>query len=83
MNLLLLIVLWMTTAFSYYLIAFQLKYLGGSIYINAIITASSEIAGKLSGGAVFVRIGLRPLYYFSFGLAAVGTACIIAWPDAS
>jgi hypothetical protein len=73
----------MTTAFAYYLIAFELKYLGGSIYINAVITSLSEIAGKLSAGVVMVKIGLRPLYLFSFGFAAIGTACIIAWPSAS
>jgi MFS family permease len=67
----------MTVAFAYYLIAFELKYLSGNIYINACVTTVAEIIGKLASGVLIVKIGLRPVLLGSFALAAVGTMLLI------
>jgi MFS family permease len=73
----------MTVAFAYYLIAFELKYLHGNIYINACVTCVAEIFGKLMAGLMIVKIGLKPLYFVSFFIAAVGTALLIFFPNGS
>lgn len=73
----------MTVAFAYYLIAFELKYLHGNIYINACVTCVAEIIGKLMAGVMIVKIGLKPLYFVSFFIAAVGTALLIFFPDST
>jgi MFS family permease len=72
----------MTVAFAYYLIAFELKYLNGNIYINACVTTVAEIIGKLVSGVLIVKIGLRPVYLGSFSLAGVGTLFLILFPEA-
>ena len=82
-NLICLILLWMTVAFAYYLIAFELKYLSGNIYINACVTTVAEIIGKLASGVLIFKIGLRPVYLGSFSTAAVGTLFLILFPDAA
>ena len=51
-NMLILVTIWMTVSFSYFLINFQLKYLGGNIYVNAITTSLAEMVGKLSSSPV-------------------------------
>jgi MFS family permease len=72
----------MTVAFAYYLIAFELKYISGNIYINACVTTIAEIIGKLMSGVLIVKLGLRPVYLGSFATAAVGTLLLIFFPDA-
>jgi len=49
-NLILMMILFSASSFSYYLISYQLKYLKGDIFVNVIVSALSEMAGYLISG---------------------------------
>lgn len=48
MNLLMLMLCWMACSFGFYMLAYTLKYLEGSIFFNAYASSIAEIVGKLS-----------------------------------
>ena len=76
-NLIVLIIMWMTAAYAYYLIAFELKYLNDDIYTNSLITVAAEIIGKLLAGVFIDKIGLKPTFMISLFLALVGCLLMI------
>jgi len=80
-NLLILMFLWIVSAFDYYLINFQLKYIDGDIYTNTIISSVSEVTAYLVSGALYDRIGPKVSFIGSFALAVVGSILLIFLGD--
>ena len=72
-NLLLLLFLWVASAFDYYLINFQLKYIEGDIYTNTIVSSVSEVTAYLVSGALYEKIGTKVSFVGSFIIAAIGS----------
>ena len=72
--------IWMTTLVAYFLIAFELKYLKGDIYMNACVACVAEVIGKLSASPMLIKMGLKPLFFFSFSVAMVGTVGLAFFP---
>ena len=66
----------MTTLMAYFLIAFELKYMKGDIYMNALVACVAELIGKLSASPLLIKMGLKPLYFFSFSVAIAGAICL-------
>jgi len=52
-------VVWLSASFGYYLIGYQLKYIKGDLFINAVITSLSEIAAYLVSGFLFEKFGIK------------------------
>ena len=68
-----LMLIWISLIFAYFLISLQLKYLNPEhIYSLSVWTSVIEIIGKLSAGTVTLYIGLRPMFFLSFGVAIIG-----------
>ena len=80
-NLLILLFLWIVSAFDYYLINFQLKYIDGDIYENTIISSVSEVTAYLISGALYDKIGPKVSFIGSFVLAVVGSVLLITLGD--
>jgi Na+/melibiose symporter-like transporter len=81
-NLLILLFLWVVSAFDYYLINFQLKYIDGDIYTNTIVSSVSEVTAYLVSGALYEKIGTKISFIASFILAVVGSIFLITFGDA-
>jgi len=80
-NLIIMVLIWATVAFAYFLIAFELKYLKGNLYMNALVACVAEIIGKLSASPVLVKMGIKPLYFLAFGLASLGALFLTIFPN--
>jgi len=75
----LLLFLWVASAFNYYLINFQLKYIDGDIYTNTIVSSVSEVTAYLISGALYEKIGTRVSFIGSFIIAIVGSILLITF----
>mmetsp|Transcript_16487 Transcript_16487/g.27996 ORF Transcript_16487/g.27996 Transcript_16487/m.27996 type:complete len:168 (+) Transcript_16487:1162-1665(+) len=71
------VVVWVSASFGYYLISYQLKYIKGDIFINGIISSSSEILAYLVSGYLASILGVKRVLLFSYLLAFAGMFCIL------
>ena len=71
----------MVSAFDYYLINFQLKYIRGDIYVNTIVSSVSEVTAYLVSGALYEIIGTRVSFIASFVIAVIGSILLITLAD--
>ena len=65
--------LWIASAFDYFLINFQLKYIEGDIYINTIVSSVSEVCAYVLSGAVYGIIGPKISFVVSYIIAIIGS----------
>lgn len=72
-------VVWLSASFGYYLIGYQLKYIKGDLYVNAVITSSSEIAAYLVSGFLFEKFGIKIVLSASFLISMMGMGALIAY----
>ncbi|TNV80292.1 hypothetical protein FGO68_gene6246 [Halteria grandinella] len=79
LNLLILIFVWMASAFNYFLINFRMKYLGGNIFVNIAVAASSEIVAYTCSGIFYQKIGIRFTLMGAFAISCLGSICLIIW----
>ena len=52
-------IIWISGSFCYYLIAYELKYIRGNMYINGLISSFSELAGNIVSWILFEKIGVK------------------------
>ena len=71
-NLICMTMVWVSASFCYYLISFQLKYIQGDIWINSIVSSSSECVAFALSGIIVKKIGLKWTIVMSFIVATVG-----------
>ena len=76
-NLIVICFLWASSSFGYYTLAFALKYLSGSIFLNAYSSAAGEIVGKLSVIPVLRCTSLKGVFLVAFGIATIGTLLLV------
>ena len=76
-NLFIVIVTWLSAAFGYTLIGFEIKYLPGSLYLNVVMSAFAEASGKLYGNHLVKTLGLKRAYTLAFMIAIVGASMVI------
>ena len=70
--------IWSICTFTTVLLHFQLKYLEGSIFMNANYYAVSEILAIIFGGFIFYFMGgLKPSYILAFSISIVGALGIL------
>lgn len=68
---------WIGAEFCYWLICFQLKYIKGDIYINGIVSSSSEVIAYLVCSPIFKKIGLKNILVMCFVLGSVGMILLL------
>ena len=66
-NLLMLSIIWSSVSFAYYILAFYIRYLPGSIYSNTLASALSEILATFLSAVLFSKIGETRTFVFAFG----------------
>lgn len=71
---------WLSASFNFYLIAYQLKYLQGDLFINGIVSSLSECVAAVTTSIFLYNIGIKFSLVISFGLAAAGMLCLIFVP---
>lgn len=67
----------MACSFGFYMISYYLKYLDGSIFLNAYVSAVAEILGKLSTIVVMKYASLKRVFLYGYGLALFGIFFLI------
>jgi hypothetical protein len=72
-NLVVVLFLWVASAFDYYLINFQLKYIDGDIYVNTVVSSVSEVTAYIVSGAVYDKIGPKISFVTSFVIGIIGS----------
>ncbi len=80
-NLIILLFLWVASAFDYYLINFQLKYIDGDIYVNTIVSSVSEVTAYIVSGALYQKIGPKISFVVSFIIGIIGSLFYIIFAD--
>ena len=82
-NLISMAIIWTCSSFCYYLISYQLKYLQGNIYINSLISSSSEIVAYLTSGIMISCLGMKKTLLFSYMIALAGILALIFYKTES
>ena len=65
------------------MVSFLLKYFPGNIYVNSIMSVSSELIAYALGGVMFEKLGVKYGFIFSFGIAFAGGLAILCYEDVS
>ena len=73
--------LWIVSAFDFFLINFQLKYIKGDIYVNTIVSSVSEVSAYLISGILYQHLGTRLSFVASFTIAIIGSILYIIFGD--
>lgn len=80
-NLMILVFLWVAASFNMYMIGFYMKYIGGSIFVNTLITVLSEIPLSLLGGYFYHLKGPKIAIPVFFLIALVGGLSLLFWQN--
>lgn len=75
-NLICMMIVWVSGSFNYFLISYQLKYIEGNMYINSIVSSSSELVAFMVAGAFTERVGIKPTLLISYVIAIFGMASL-------
>ena len=80
-NLIVLVLCWCTCSIGYYVLAYVLKYLNGSIFSLGYASAAGEVFGKLSTIPILKYLSLRRVFLLSFGMSTISLALMILCAD--
>lgn len=64
--------IWVSSAFGYFLISFQLKYIQGNFFLNNITSGASEIVAYIVSGFIINFLGINLTIVISYIIAAAG-----------
>jgi hypothetical protein len=76
-NLVIMSYMWACCSFTYYMIAFQLKYLPGNIYNNNLSSTVSEFGAIILSGFMYKKLGLKLSFTILLSISVVGGLLII------
>ena len=76
-NMICMVVNWSAASLSYYLIAYQLKYIKGDMFINGLVSSTSEIAAYILSGQLLSCISIQNLLRASFLLGVAGMLALL------
>lgn len=77
-NLAIMALVWLIVSFCYYLINF-LTNTFDQVYLTAISSGVSELAGAITGGTLFAKLGLKASLSISFGFALTGSSLLLLY----
>lgn len=69
--------MWACCSFTYYMIAFQLKYLPGNVYNNNLASTVSEFGAIALSGFMYEKLGLKLSYSILLMISVVGGIFIL------
>lgn len=75
-NLIAMILVWLSASFCFYLISYQLKYIKGDMFTNGIVSSVSEIMAVTSSGIVLSFLGYTRTLTISYAIAFTGMLCL-------
>ena len=70
-------VLWLSCAFGYYLINFEIKYLPGNLYVNVMMSTVAEMCAKVLAYSQYERLGLKKCFHMGLSVALFGCVLIL------
>jgi len=76
-NLFVIAICWTSGSFNSFLISFLLKYFPGDIYVNTLVSTSSDIVASIFSGILYNRIGPKQSLFLSFSLAGAAGIAIV------
>ena len=76
-NLVIMMLTWSALGFSYTLVAFELKYLDGDIFLNSYTVGLAETVARLLAGVILLRYGIKPLFAGAFSISVVGSITLV------
>ena len=71
------VMIWLSASFGYYLISYQLKYIRGDIYLNGIVSSTSELFAYWLSGLFLDKLGIKKTLSVSYAVALVGMFCLM------
>lgn len=77
-NLLIMMVIWLSSSFDYYLIMYLVNTFK-KVYVSAIASSLSEMAAYAVSGAYYMKLGARVTFVSSFGLSLAGGIVILVY----
>lgn len=80
-NLVICCIVFVVSTFNYYMINFYLKYVGGNLFINVILSTVSENIAYNVGSCMQSKMGTRKSFFISFISAILFGLPLIFWDD--
>lgn len=77
-NLVLMSLVWLSTAFGYYLILTLINTFE-DVYITAFTSSASEVVAFIVSGMFYEKIGVKLSLILSFGISTFGGIMILTW----
>ena len=74
-------VLFIACTYNYYMINFYLKYVGGNIFVNVILSTISENIAYNVGSCMESKLGLKKSFVLSFAISIVFGFPLIFWEN--
>mmetsp|Transcript_7786 Transcript_7786/g.7247 ORF Transcript_7786/g.7247 Transcript_7786/m.7247 type:complete len:112 (-) Transcript_7786:30-365(-) len=71
-NIILLVLLWVISAFCYFQINFQLQFMFGDIYSITNISTLSEVLAMILSGVIVLKLGLKITFIICYAVTFVG-----------
>ena len=81
-NLIAMAILWMTTAFNFFMINIQLKNFPGVFEINMIVMFSTDIPATLFAGYLITELRAKVVFMTFFAMQSVAGLCILLFTNA-
>ena len=70
-------VIWVSGSFCYYLIAYELKYIRGDLFLNGVVSSFSELAGNIVSWILFEKIGVKTAFVAAYVISLAGMLSLI------
>ena len=77
-NLIMMSVVWLATAFGYYLILSLINTFD-DVYISGLVSSLTEIVGYILSGLFYERVGVKLSLILSFLISTIGGVLILTW----
>merc|ERR1712151_1199910 len=74
-------VFWSASSFNYYVITFLLKYIPGNIYVNTVVSTTSEVVANMMSGYLMKTMGIKSSMVVAFVCATTGGVLMICFYD--
>ena len=81
-NLILMTVFWSSSSFNFYLLTFYLKYIPGSIYVNACLACVADIVGHMISGYIAKVFGVKPAFLIAYIMGTIGGIMLVIFFNA-
>jgi Na+/melibiose symporter-like transporter len=76
-NLVILLTLWIVSSFNWYMITFQVKYIGGDIFLNTYLATGGDLIAIAMSGVMKEILGIKQSFVIMFGISLLGSLIYI------